>query len=93
MVHFQAILALLLLLQQIDSKISKQSTKSDRGYILRLVRGDMATQFDSGCCFSFLRVLYKCPIEDGDGLSFIAKIFWAHLIVVSVFTGHVIGKC
>ena len=50
MVHFQAILTLLLLfLQQIDSKISK----SDRGYILRLVQGDMATQFDSGCCFSF----------------------------------------
>ena len=50
-VHFQAKLVLLLLfLRRINSKISKQSTKSDRGYILRLVRfvlirGDMATQY------------------------------------------------
>jgi len=55
-VHFQAKLVLLLLfLRRINSKISKQSTKSGRGYILRLVgvvliRGDTATQFDSVYC-------------------------------------------
>jgi hypothetical protein len=41
------------------NRFTKQSTKSDRGYILRLVpvvltQGDIAIQFDSGCCFSFL---------------------------------------
>ena len=56
-VHFQA--RLVLLLRRIDSKPSKQPTKSHWGCILQLVRvvliwGDMSIQFDSGCCFSFL---------------------------------------
>jgi len=71
----------LLFLRRIDSKTSKQPTKFDWGYILRFVwvEETWLPNLTQVAFPSWLHVLYKCSIEDGDGQSFFAKFNRAHV--------------